>query len=180
MPLPLGGARIKPTVAKHHIVGRATNNVLYKAQQRQVMIQSINCANIVTFLVGIGLFTCGLYMFIESYELARHSESSVGTVVKLESERGKSMWYYSAIIDFQTRKGKHIEFKSKPLIVSNFGNWPIFQEGQIFPIRYHAQNPRSAIIDSFLHLWFPSAGLVFLGIAALVVAITMPLNSKGF
>ena len=124
----------------------------------------------VFLVIGIGAIGYSVYLFIESYQLVQRSILTVGTVTRLEREQVDELFHYSAIVTFQTHEGKHIHFKSKPLLTTNYGNWPNFVQGQFLIVRYDPDAPQKAIVNSFLHLWFPPAMMCVIGIAALVAA----------
>ncbi len=129
-----------------------------------------------TFLVGIGAIAVSIYLFVDTWDLVKHSQFCPGTVLRIERTKGsRGRWVYRTVGEFRTGKRKRVEFKDGFFATTVR---PPYEVGQMVRVRYHAHNPCKAAIDTGIFLWTPAFaslgfGLFFLyGFVACVIGAT--------
>jgi hypothetical protein len=83
-----------------------------------------------------------------------------GVIVEVESSKSKKHTYYRPIITFDAKDGKTYLFTAETSSSSMFD----FIQGDQIKIRYIAENPSEAKIDSFLDLWSLPVALLISGV----------------
>jgi len=118
-------------------------------------------------IIGITFFSIGLVLLIvagviysSTSSFRREALTAPGTVIELSLERssssggGTSSSYYP-IVEYRTEEGETIRFRS-----STGSNPPSFREGQQVTVRYRAETPYKAKIDTFGQMWL---GVIIIG-----------------
>ena len=118
---------------------------------------------------GLGLALVGVVRLVRVRDLLRHGARIEGTVAKVSrtkwtSEEGHTNVTYHRRVRFTTPDGRGVEFNSR------VGTKVAPREGQSVPVRYRADNPKQAEVDTPAASK-SSAMLLFLGLALLAVAV---------
>ena len=125
--------------------------------------------------LGVGLLAIGTYLYMREAAFVRRAEHATGTVARLVYVSGKNGGSYLPIVDFQTRDGRTIEFRSN---VSS--NPPSHHEGESVGVLYDPANPQHASLDSFETLHIGSFVLSLLGVIfGLIGGIWLYINARG-
>ncbi|KMQ51419.1 hypothetical protein CHISP_1666 [Chitinispirillum alkaliphilum] len=119
------------------------------------------------FLIGVGLLIGAGFTLKKSLELLNRGIETTGTVIQYRQSVDEDGRYsYYPIVSFVTSDGDTIIHSSsvgssqRPHVI-----------GGAVPVRYHANNPQNAIIDSFSGLW---AGPLALGISGFLTMFPWP------
>jgi len=100
-------------------------------------------------IIGIGLLAGSLFIFGNTQELIKKSNSTTGVVIELIQERSiRGGSKYHPLISFETQKGESIQFTlpygSSP---------PEYRVGENVTVLYDPNNPYNARIYTFFGLW---------------------------
>jgi len=120
---------------------------------------------------GLGLALVGVVRLVRVRDLLRNGARIEGTVAKVSrtkwtSEGGHTNVTYHRRVRFTTPDGRGVEFNSR------VGTKVAPREGQSVPVRYRADNPKQAEVDTPAASK-SSAMLLFLGLALLAVAVLL-------
>jgi len=120
---------------------------------------------------GLGLALVGVVRLVRVRDLLRNGARIEGTMAKVSrtkwtSEEGHTNVTYHRRVRFTTPDGRGVEFNSR------VGTKVAPREGQSVPVRYRADNPKQAEVDTPAASK-SSAMLLFLGLALLAVAVLL-------
>ncbi|MBD2450598.1 DUF3592 domain-containing protein [Nostoc sp. FACHB-152] len=119
--------------------------------------------------VGSIFAILGIVFVLNTHSFIGKSISTQGTVVDLErhtstDSKGRSSTAYYPVIKFTPSSGDPIVFEA-----NSGSNPPAHHRGQQIDILYNPQAPESAMINSWLDLWFLPG--MFTGMGSLFVVI---------
>lgn len=117
--------------------------------------------------LGIILLVIGVYLFKDKVEFLNSSIQVEGTIVDVESSRSKGTTYYYPVISFQAVDSNTYTFSSETGSSAAFD----FSKGDKLSVRYKAESPQLAKVDSFIELWGLSIALLIAGIVILLVGV---------
>ncbi len=124
-----------------------------------------------SIFAGIGSIfaVTGIIFIINTRSFIDTAVSAQGTVIDLKlrsstDSKGRSSSVYYPVVKFTPSNGEPTTFES------NSGSKPpAFKKGQQVEVLYHPQEPNSAMINSWLELWFLPG--MFTGMGSLFVLI---------
>lgn len=115
-------------------------------------------------LVGIVLLVGAAWLAWRRAVVAWRGEAAVGQVVAFEERRGmEHERHYVPVVSFRDRRGNPHRFTSPAGSADR--RPPI---GSVVTVRYLPDAPEQAFIVSFLHMWAAPAGMLVLGLGALL------------
>jgi len=117
---------------------------------------------------GVGLALVSVARLVRIRGLLRHGAPIEGTVVRVwrtkwTSDEGRTFVTYRRRVRFTTPDGGAVEFTSR------VGTKVAPHEGQSVPVRYRADNPKQAEVDTPA-AWKSAAILLLFGLALLITA----------
>ncbi|MEH1824675.1 MAG: DUF3592 domain-containing protein [Nostoc sp.] len=124
--------------------------------------------------VGSILTITGIIIGLNTRSFVTSAIPAQGTVIDLvksssTDKKGRTSYVYYPVVKFTARSGETTIFKARTAT-----NPPEYIKGQQVEILYNPQKPDSAIINSWLSLWFLPAMLTGLGsIFALIGGIVL-------
>lgn len=119
------------------------------------MNRVLSLIQIIFLLVGLALLGVAAWLYIDTAEFERHSQTAEGKVVAIEEHGTSGERYYHPVVEFTTRDGARERF------VSSFGSRPAaYDVGESVTVLYPEGSPREAKIKSFWSLWL---GVVIAG-----------------
>ncbi|MBF2007665.1 MAG: DUF3592 domain-containing protein [Chlorogloeopsis fritschii C42_A2020_084] len=127
-----------------------------------------------------GIFAViGIIFGVNTHSFVGTALSTQGTVIDLElrsstDSKGRSSSVYYPVVKFAPSSGEQTIFKS-----NTGSNPPAFTKGQQVEVLYNPQKPNSAMINSWLELWFLPAmftgmGLIFVLIGGVTLVKSFP------
>jgi hypothetical protein len=102
-------------------------------------------------LTGSVMFLIGLFILFGTLSFLSGTVTAQGTIIRCVWA-GKSG--YRPVVNFQTQTGQSITFSSP--------SPDSCHQGDTVTVRYHADDPQYALIDSFFGTWWPP--LLFIGL----------------
>lgn len=119
--------------------------------------------------LGAVLLVAGLVVFFRTRRFLATAAATEGTVVGYQQRRSsKGRVSYRPIVRFTTTTGSAEEFTD-----SVSSNPAPYHEGAVVPVRYDANNPGNARLDSGFRLWLLPALLSGIGLAFLVIGVVL-------
>ena len=128
------------------------------------------CGVAIMVFIGAGSFFGGYLFTRDSWALKMKGVSARGILVDHRAEvvthtdadtgRSSESSVYYPIVEFHTKDGRSVRFKS-----GTGSGPPSYKKGEAVPVRYYANDPTKAEIDSFLTLWGGSLIACVLGAA---------------
>ena len=115
------------------------------------------------FLVGIVLIAGGAWLAWRRAAVAWRGLAAVGQVVAFEERRSDGDLHYLPVVSFRDQRGHPHRFTSP---AGGADRRPPL--GSVVNVRYLPEAPERAFIVSFLHMWAAPAGLLALGLGALL------------
>lgn len=106
--------------------------------------------------LGAVLLVAGLVVFVRTRRFLATAATTEGTIVGHQQRRSsKSRVTYRPVVRFSTPSGWAGEF------TDSVGSSQLPQEGAVVSVRYDANNPANARLDSGFRLWLLPVGLMF-------------------
>ena len=134
---------------------------------RLKLLLAIVGANFV--LAGIVFTPVGIVLWLNVRHFVQTAEQTEGTVIELVEDRIKEGGLsYCPVVEYTDRFGQRHEHRA-----SVGSNPPHFSVGDKVQILYDQNNPDSAMVNHWLHLYFLPVLFVFLGAVSLVAAIAL-------
>lgn len=122
--------------------------------------------------LGAVLLVAGLVVFVRTRRFLATAAVTQGTVVGYQQGRSsKGRVTYRPMVRFTTETGSVEEFTDSVSYSA-----PPYQEGAAVPVRYEANNPSKARLDSGFRLWLLPALLSGIGLAFLVIGVVLVLT----
>ncbi|OUL27776.1 hypothetical protein BV378_08385 [Nostoc sp. RF31YmG] len=133
-----------------------------------------------SIFAGIGSIfaVTGAIFVINTHSFVGTAESIQGTVIDLKlrsstDSKGRSSSVYYPVVKFTPSSGEPTIFES-----STGSKPPAFSKGQQVEVLYNPQKPNSAMINSWLELWF--LPVMFTGMGSIFVLIGGVVLIKSF
>ncbi len=115
---------------------------------------------------AFGLLGGALWAYFKRQRQMESRVAAVGTVVELTTQATARGSIICPVVEFTASSGEKITFTSE------FGSRPAgHQIGQSVNVRYDANDPQKAEIESAMNLWLTPLILVFMGAIACCLAI---------
>ena len=122
--------------------------------------------------LGAVLLIAGLVVFLRTRTFLATAATAQGTVVGYQQRRSsQGSVTYAPIVRFTTARGSVEEFTD-----SVSSSSPPHHEGAAVSVRYDANKPSNARLDSGFRLWLAPALLGGIGLAFLVVGVILVLT----
>lgn len=119
--------------------------------------------------LGAVLLVAGLVVFLRTRSFLATAATTQGTVVGYQQRRSsKGRVTYKPMVRYTTATGSVVEFTD-----SVSSSPPAYEEGALVPVRYDANNPSKARLDSGFRLWLLPALLSGIGLAFLVIGVVL-------
>lgn len=132
----------------------------------------MNAQLLIVPAVGAVLLFAGLVVFVRTRRFLATAAVTQGTVVGYQQRRSsKGRVTYRPMVRFTTATGSVEEFTDSVSYSA-----PPHQEGAAVPVRYDANNPGKARLDSGFRLWLLPALLSGIGLAFLVIGVVLVLT----
>jgi hypothetical protein len=117
-------------------------------------------------VAAFGLLGGALWAYFKQQRQMQSRVAAVGTVVELTTQATARGSIICPVVEFTASSGEKITFTSE------FGSRPAgHQIGQSVNVRYDANDPQKAEIESAMNLWLIPLILVFMGAIAGFLAI---------
>jgi hypothetical protein len=113
--------------------------------------------------IGTVLLALAAYLFIRRMLTHSRGRAAVGRVIGHESRTDDDTDFYLPVVEFADSRGVVHRFTS----VAG-GSSPQPSVGAFVRVRYLAENPTVAYIQSFLHMWAAPLACAVLGAASLL------------
>jgi hypothetical protein len=111
--------------------------------------------------LGLAFLVYGVSDLLQVRAFASLAVEAEGTVIAMQEGATK---YYPRV-RFQTRHGQTVEFDA-----ANGSNPPLYEVGERLPVLYLPDNPRYAVINTFIELWLGPLIYAAVGLLLLVTA----------
>lgn len=122
--------------------------------------------------LGAVLLVAGLVVFVRTRRFLATAATTQGIVVGYQQRRSsKGRVTYKPMVRFTTPTGSVEEFTD-----SVSSSQPAYDEGAAVPVRYDANNPAKARLDTGFRLWLLPGLLGGIGLAFLVIGLVLVLT----
>jgi hypothetical protein len=113
-------------------------------------------------VAGMVMLAAGLAALTRTRRFLKFCASSTGTIARIvcpDYVTPEHVPYYTTIVEFRDAAGGPVELECP-----NGTNPPAYREGQQVTVLYDAENPRRAVIRSFMSLWYTALTLLAAGV----------------
>ena len=119
-------------------------------------------------LVGLAILIGSIVVFLKKRRETANSVMAVGVVTGHVREAGRRGWLYYPVVQFETATRQVVSFQS------SFGtSWHRQATGQRVDVLYRPEEPQKAEINSTLSLWFVPGCMFVMGLAFLLLGLSM-------